>query len=712
MTKLGVLVATIVVAVIVLGCGIAALDDRAGQMALSVFEPLVNALSFIGELFTTSAQSTIPVVIVLVSSVLALTGVHLRAKARTQFFVGLIIAVTSEYSLLISKSISIGGVGYAVAFVLWGCALRNRATVEGSLVSLQSRGAFGKKEAAMLLGIVVTALFFRCYAINRILNTFEGELAPYAASATSLTGMFVANRGVQWWAPLGLLYYAPIYIATTLYGTTLTALRLSSAMVGVATIPLMYLFARRVGGNATGLLASLFVALDYAHIGWGRTDVHPHGVTTWPALLIGIAFLRACEFKRNRDFAILALCMALSVHQYPSGQSAVAVPLLAAFIVWVSSGSTAPKRWAHFGWIALGVALWVFGPTISYLYPEGQLTLHNPLTLPGKRTLWNGLSQAPSLLEGVLGIAQTALMHVGDVVSALFFKANYIHHQDYLADIDGIAPHIFPWLLAPFAAAGIAFAIRCMGRPEMAVTLAWIIAAALPAVFAKEPYPKRMSTILPALYVVASLAVMVAMNFIRSSQSRWRRVVSSTALMVALLALTAFDTKAWFRSWRLPYGPAPDVRAVESLSSFITPHSIVISELTGGYYFGKVTYLLLDHLSAPQNRPNIWLTLNRGEMAGYIANPLRALSFDHTWPYLTTKLRDTIIEASQNKDWSQVVFILQERPSKEGDTKADIDAAMNRCFHPRIGRIEAQGSFWLPLVVVRCDISDLKPPTT
>ena len=173
--------------------------------------------------------------------------------------------------------------------------------------------------------------------------------------------------------------------------------------------------------------------------------------------------------------------------------------------------------------------------------------------------------------------------------------------------------------------------------------------------------------------------------------------------------MIAFDTKAWFKSWRLSYGAPPDIKAVESLKHFITPNSVVISELTGGYYFGKITYLLLDHLSSPGSRPNIWLTLNRGEMAGYIEDPLRALHFDHTWPYLTTKLRDTLDEASDNNRWSQIVFVLQERPTKEGANQQDIDAAMNRCFHPRISRIEAQGSFWLPLVIVQCEITDLKP---
>jgi hypothetical protein len=709
MTKLGVFVASIVIAAIVLGCGIAVLDDRSGQMALGIFEPAVNVLSYVGELFTTSAQSSIPVVIVLISCVLTLGGIGRPTEPRAQFFLGLIIAIVSEYSLLIAKSIMLGTIGYAAAIACWALALSKRSSTEPSIENLQAKKPFSKRDAALLIGIVLLALFFRIYAVNRILNTFEGELAPYAASATSLTGIFVANRGVQWWAPLGLLYYLPIYLTTTLYGTTLTTLRLSSAMVGVATIPLVYIFARRVGGNATGLLASLFVALDYAHIGWGRTDVHPHGVTTWPALLICISFLRAFEFKRHRDFAILALCMALSVHQYPSGQSAVAIPLIAAFLVWLSHRSLLPTRGRQIGWIVLGILLWVLGPTLSYLYPEGSLMLYNPLTLPGKRTLWNGLSQAPNLFQGLLSIAYTALIHVGDILSALFFKAKYIHHQDYLADVDGIAPHIFPWLLAPFAVTGIAIAVRFIRRPEMAVALAWIIAATLPAIFAKEPYPKRMSTLLPALYVVTSLAVIFVMSLFHSAQSKWRKTLASATLSIGVCCMIAFDTKAWFKSWRLSYGAPPDIKAVESLKHFITPNSVVISELTGGYYFGKITYLLLDHLSSPGSRPNIWLTLNRGEMAGYIEDPLRALHFDHTWPYLTTKLRDTLDEASDNNRWSQIVFVLQERPTKEGANQQDIDAAMNRCFHPRISRIEAQGSFWLPLVIVQCEITDLKP---
>jgi hypothetical protein len=119
-------------------------------------------------------------------------------------------------------------------------------------------------EWGFLAVVILLACVFHFYALNQLFNYFEGELSVYAAASTSLFGMLQANRGA-WgpWAPLGLLYYLPIGLSMTLCGSTLLAIRISSAAVGVLTVPLIYLLLRRVGGPFCAVVGTSLYGLSH-----------------------------------------------------------------------------------------------------------------------------------------------------------------------------------------------------------------------------------------------------------------------------------------------------------------------------------------------------------------------------------------------------------------------------------------------------------------
>ena len=148
---------------------------------------------------------------------------------------------------------------------------------------------------------------------------------------------------------------------------------------------------------------------------------------------------------------------------------------------------------------------------------------------------------------------------------------------------------------------------------------------------------------------------------------------------------------------------------MQELEKSITPGTLVIAELSSGYYVGKVTYLLLDHLTAPENRPNLWYIALRPSIRSYIEDPMRALHFQESWAYQCTKLRKQVDETAATSQWQRVVFILQEKPGNEDAQAAgDIELAKQRCNNPTVSYLPSKGSFWVPLVVISCAISDLK----
>jgi hypothetical protein len=52
--------------------------------------------------------------------------------------------------------------------------------------------------------------------------------------------------------------------------------------------------------------------------------------------------------------------------------------------------------------------------------------------------------------------------------------------------------------------------------------------------------------------------------------------------------------------------------------------------------------------------------------------------------------------------------MLQERTSGGDDNSPVVKAAMERCSNPTVRRIPNGRTFWLPLLIITCQVSDLK----
>jgi hypothetical protein len=373
------------------------------------------------------------------------------------------------------------------------------------------------------------------------------------------------------------------------------------------------------------------------------------------------------------------------------------------------NGFRLPFRWHHSLWLGLGAVLWFIGLPLSYWYPIGEFRVGNPFNLTGPRALWGGLEDKTGTFDRAFAVVKSTLVHLWDVIQGIFYKAWYIFHQDSLSEVYGMEPRTVPWLMLPFVFVAMVMLVRTAYRIEVAVLLSWIVAAVLPGILSEQAYPKRLSTLFPALDMVAAIGVVIALSYVRRANQSWRRVLSTAALSVTFFGYTAFESRQWFSGIKPRYGEPPEVKAMKELSKDITSGSLVIAELSTGYYMGKVSYLLLDHLTAPENRPNVWFIPQRPFIRDYIQNPFKALDFKETWAYECTKLRDQVSETASVTDWKQVVFVLQAKPANEDPKSAgDIELAKQRCNNPRVRTIPSDGTFWVPLVVVVCEIGDLR----
>lgn len=715
---------------------LAHLDELAGNRSLSALTPYTIFVAEKGrylathasELLLWAAGSSIAIIFILaalstgtahrlflIAIASALLTQLVLIDEGTRLWLLSLAGITLNGDVSRQAALYIGAGGYTLVIILILLAYRGVEAPDFEKV----RGhltRFGRMEFWALFLIVIVGTLFRTYALNHHLNTFEGELAFYSAGATSPRGIIYANRGYAGpWAPLGILYYLPIYLTTSFFGTNLLALRLSSALVGIATIPLVYLLANKIAGRGAALFASALFSLDCLHIGWSRTDVHPHGVTTWPTLLMCFFLLRAAETKKLSWAIGVAAMMGLSWHQYPSGQSAVAIPLIAVAISFIFNRGTLPLRWGQLCVIGLGVVLWILGLPLSYYPVDGQIKFLNPFTLTGPRALWGSEGTTVSAWEMALFVILKALRHFWDFTQGVFFRVPYLFHQEWLPYNQPLLPRSMPWFVASLCVVAGAIIIRHVRRFEAAVLCGWFIAAVLPGILSEHAYPKRMSTVFPLLDIMAGISFGFMLTSLRHSRFVFSPVVARVMAIAALVPLTIYSCFLWYSGVHFKYAPAPEIAMARQLEQSITSGTVVIAGLGGGYEPGKFLYLTLDHLSNPRNRPNLYLPISNNFLRQFLTtHEINTEQLSVGVPYTWTKLDKQLQETLDVQQWKYLTVFILDTMHNAAQNEESVTLAANLCPTPVIRRVGSAANTpeWkmLSITSFTCPIAELKQP--
>jgi hypothetical protein len=706
------------------------LDDLANANSLSFLTPLISLGSLVGEPLFTQVYPLWRYGTGLVCLILLAVGLRRRSGSQMLFFAGLVVAILAQLVLVDRvfqkqlsgflglipppnaapyPAIALGVILYLVSFVLVNLGLRRADAPQ--FEDLRSREEpTSRGEFVALLAIFSIAVILRVFALNRITNYFEGECAAFSAAAGSLEGMFVANRGLNGpWSPLGILYYLPMSATFALFDTTLLSVRLGSVLIGLMTIPIMHLCAKRIAGKTAGIVAALILTFNCLHLGWHRSDIYPHGATTWPTVLMAYCLLRAAETRRLTWAAGVALMMGISWHQYPSGQSAVVMPLLALGFFWLNNRCRLPLTWGQCALVLSGVVLWGLGIPLSYYPATGKIEFMNPLTLTGGRTLWGDGSTCSGAVGAAICIVKKSSEHTWDVIQGLFFKAPYLFHQEWVPSTEYITPRTMEWPVVACAVVGLFFLVARRRSMETAVLLGWIGAALLPGILSEQAYPKRLSSTFPAIMTLAAITAAVSYNYI--AQSRWRAMVCRIALPLTMIVWAGVSCFAWFSGRFWHYGEAPEIAMAKEIARDIPAGTLTIGAFGENYDGSKFTLLLLDHLTDVRNRPNL-LGFSRFEnLPKLIENPQEATTrLGNSWVYSWTKMRSQLQETVENRSWQRVTYLITDTFHNSKINGELIQSAITHCKNPSVRTIESSANTptWkiLSVTSISCAMSD------
>lgn len=705
-------------------------DSTPEQVSLYRLTPLVDLVNGVGQPFAAQAYPSFAYACLGMCVVLLLVGVQTASRATNYLTLSVIFALVGQLVLIDQRlvglllsyvgtppipiavkdaCITLGLSGYILSALCFARAARGNS-LDNTLSAHPERDyTFSLRDVTLLVLVFCAALLLRLYALNHILNYFEGEISPYSAGATSLRGMWFANEGYHGpWSPLGILYYLPIYAMTALFGTNLVSLRLASVVVSLFTIPILFIFTRRLAGKVAAHISVILFTLNFLHIGWARSDIYPHGATTWPTLLLCYAFLRAYDTKSLVWAAAVAFLMGLTWHQYPSGQSAVLAPVIALALNFVFNRKAKDFSWGQRAIVLCGIALWGIGAPLTRYLTDGAIKITNIFNTQGNRTLWGGNEGDPGGLGTVWFVIVSASSHSWDVFQSFFFRALHIFHQEWIPSQVGVNPRVAGWVVVAFGTVGLFILIRYRKKVESNIMFGWIIAAVLPGILSAVPYPKRTATLFTAIDILAAVGISAIFQMVVAHGRSWRRYLSLTGIGVVCLGFFAFTTNAFFTKKHFAIGEPPENQVAADIRGMITPGTIVITELSRGYDAGKFLYLLVDHLSDPNSRPNVFFQAGQADVRRLVSEPRRAAELvRYRLAYVWTKMRDQLEETEGNREWSKVLYIVQDGRPEEYPNDDLIRAIESSCQKPTVTKIPAHGSVINALTLVQCDLKDM-----
>jgi mannosyltransferase len=139
------------------------------------------------------------------------------------------------------------------------------------------------------------------------------------------------------------LYYALAWVWTQVTGTDEYGLRSLSALAGVATVPVAYLFGQALRDRRTGIAAAALVAVNPMLL-WYSQEARAYSLLVLLAAASALFFVRALDDGRRRDFALWGVFsgLALATHYF-------AVFPIAIEVLWVA------RRWGKRSFPGLGI---------------------------------------------------------------------------------------------------------------------------------------------------------------------------------------------------------------------------------------------------------------------------------------------------------------------------------------------------------------------
>lgn len=420
---------------------------------------------------------------------------------------------------------------------------RTEYLLAGALQEAPAALPFARWELVALLALTIAALALRVLALDSIPHNFGGDEGEMGMMARSVLRGDLRDPFVTGWLSHPTLWFFTQALSLRVFGDTVFGLRMLSALIGTATVPALYLFARPLFGRMIALAATALLATYHFHIHFSRLGVN-NIADPLLALIAFAAFFHGYRTRSPFSFALAGVTLGVAQHFY-MGSRLTPLLLLVVLVhqLVLDRRRIIGMKW-HLALLALGFLIG-FGPLLRFF-------LLHPADF-NARLAMVGIFQT--------GWLQQQLAHGGSVLQVLADQARagfgaFTYLSDRSAWYD---PHI-PMLdraSAVLFVLGLAIAIVSWRRPQVALLLAWLAGGAIfgGVLLVNSPESPRYVTTVPALCLLIALALDRLGALLRWALPLRRRYVYALG-GVALLLLALWNINFYFRVYtpRRTYG--------------------------------------------------------------------------------------------------------------------------------------------------------------
>lgn len=400
------------------------------------------------------------------------------------------------------------------------------------------RGFRLDRDGWLLAGVTLLALALRVWDLENAVHMFVDEM-HFAEGVAWLRD----HPRQSLYTPMGEIaafswFQAYLQTHTTaLFGSTLTGLRVVSAVLGALTVPAVYLLARHLFDRPTGLLAALTLAAFPPHIHLSRLALNnvadPLFGTLALALLLRGLRVGAEPSARRGDLVLAGLCLGMTGYWYEGGKLVYPAVMLAALLGYGLFRHTTRRRpqVRDLAWL-LAAALLVAGPGIYALATWGEDLLPRLSNMRLGTSYWEDLL----LAEG--GLAQTQAYWQEQVAPALL---HFVTHPDggqfYYG---GATALVLPYLL-PLLLFGVARLMWQRDAGGWALLLLLALTVFGNSLLTEPDWTARFAVTLPVLaLLIAAGGVALWRLLLPTDSPALRRSVPVVALALMLLPQVAY----------------------------------------------------------------------------------------------------------------------------------------------------------------------------
>lgn len=411
---------------------------------------------------------------------------------------------------------------------------------------------------ALVVGVAVA---FRFPGLEALPPQVHGDEAACGLEARRILRGEVDNLlGVGWYG-IPNLSFAISALAMRLFGDDLFGLRMASALLGLASVPLLYGIVRRLYGAPAAFPAAYLLAVSHWHVHFSRIGTD-YMQASFATVLAFFFFLRARDEQRAFDWTMAGLALGLACSVYYAGR--VSVVVVAAVLAWDWLGDrrrggadgrgTALMLLAAVLFVAPTVAVMAWSPSSLVERSSGVFVL-SPGNLEHSRTALDAGGTGAVLATQVVS-SLTAFNWMGE-------KSGQHAHPAPLLDF---------WTAALFALGVVAYTAVGWRRRVRLIALWFWSSLILGSVLTVDAmFSPRMIAAVPVIFVFAALVLDLFRSLAERTLGGAGRALAGLSLFAFLAAATVANYRDYFdlhvRLLQPPGAPTVLARFIQDLDT-------------------------------------------------------------------------------------------------------------------------------------------------